>query len=70
MDVEICRALGGAVRIIACMEDPVVVQKILSPVDCAIGLQRDTVRRGIVTHGDRKSWHRAGVLSYKAPASI
>jgi hypothetical protein len=29
IDVETCRACGGALRIIACIEDPVVINKIL-----------------------------------------
>ena len=30
IDVETCRACGGAVRIIACIEDPAVIEKILA----------------------------------------
>ena len=30
IDIETCRHCGGAVRIIACIEDPVVIQKILT----------------------------------------
>ncbi len=30
MDIETCPACGGAMRIIACIEDPVVIQKILA----------------------------------------
>jgi len=30
LDIQICAACGGAVRIIACIEDPVVMQKILA----------------------------------------
>ncbi len=29
IDIETCRECGGAVKIIACIEDPVVIQKIL-----------------------------------------
>ena len=29
IDIETCRACGGAVRVIACIEDPVVIKKIL-----------------------------------------
>jgi hypothetical protein len=32
-DVETCRACGGAVRIIACIEDPLVIEKILAHLD-------------------------------------
>jgi hypothetical protein len=32
-DIETCRACGGAVRIIACIEDPVVIEKILTHLD-------------------------------------
>jgi hypothetical protein len=30
IDIEICRECGGAVRIIACIDDPVVIEKILA----------------------------------------
>ena len=30
MDVETCGACGGTVKIIACIEDPVVIKKILT----------------------------------------
>jgi hypothetical protein len=30
IDIETCQACGGAVRIIACIEDPVVIEKIPS----------------------------------------
>ena len=30
VDVETCRACGGAVKVIACIEDPVVIEKILT----------------------------------------
>jgi hypothetical protein len=30
IDIEICRECGGAVKIIACIEDPVVIEKILA----------------------------------------
>ncbi len=30
IDIETCSECGGAVRIIACIEDPVVLQKILT----------------------------------------
>jgi len=33
IDVETCRACGGAIRIIACVEDPVVIDKILTHLD-------------------------------------
>ena len=33
IDIEICRACGGALRIVACIEDPVVIKKILAHVD-------------------------------------
>jgi hypothetical protein len=33
IDVETCRACGGAVRIIACIEDPLVIEKILAHLD-------------------------------------
>jgi hypothetical protein len=30
IEIETCRACGGAVKIIACIEDPVVIDKILT----------------------------------------
>jgi len=33
IDVDTCRACGGAVRIIACIEDPLVIAKILTHLD-------------------------------------
>jgi len=30
IDVETCRACGGTTKVIACIEDPVVIEKILS----------------------------------------
>ena len=33
IDIETCRACGGAVKIIACIEDPVVIEKILNHLD-------------------------------------
>jgi hypothetical protein len=30
IDVETCRACGGASKVIACIEDPVVIEKILT----------------------------------------
>ena len=29
IDIETCRECGGAMKVIACIEDPVVIQKIL-----------------------------------------
>ena len=33
IDIETCQACGGAVRIIACIEDPEVIEKILTHLD-------------------------------------
>jgi hypothetical protein len=33
IDIETCPACGGAVRIIACIEEPVVIKKILAHLD-------------------------------------
>jgi hypothetical protein len=33
IDIETCPACGGAVQIIACIEDPVVIKKILTYLD-------------------------------------
>ena len=37
IDIETCPACGGAVRIIACIEDPVVIEKILTHLDAKEG---------------------------------
>ncbi len=33
IDIKICRGCGGAVKVIACIEDPVVIKKILAHLD-------------------------------------
>jgi len=33
VDVEICEQCGGVVKVIACIEDPVVIKKILNHLD-------------------------------------
>ena len=33
IDIETCPACGGALRILACIEDPVVIEKILAHLD-------------------------------------
>jgi len=33
IDFETCRERGGAVKVIACIEDPVVIEKILTHLD-------------------------------------
>ena len=33
IDIETCSKCGGAVRVIACIEDPVVIDKILTHLD-------------------------------------
>ena len=35
MDVEICDQCGGTVKVIACIEEPVVIRKILDHLDKA-----------------------------------
>jgi hypothetical protein len=30
IDIETCRACGGALKVIACIEDPIVIEKILN----------------------------------------
>jgi len=34
IDIETCRDCGGAVKVIACIEDPVVIRKILDHLKC------------------------------------
>src|SRR3989304_1499652 len=38
IDIETCSACGGAVKIIACIEGPVVIQKILDYLDAKVAL--------------------------------
>jgi hypothetical protein len=33
IDISICRRCGGAVKIIACIEDPLVIEKLLNHMD-------------------------------------
>jgi hypothetical protein len=33
IDIKTCRACGGAVKIIACIEDPIVIERILNHLD-------------------------------------
>jgi len=44
IDIETCPACGGAMRIIACIEDPAVIEKILTHLD-AKGAEPDAPRR-------------------------
>ncbi len=44
IDIETCPACGGAVRIIACIEDPEVIEKILTHLD-AKGVPAEASRR-------------------------
>jgi len=44
IDIETCPACGGAVRIIACIEDPVVIEKILTHLDVKGGAAEATRR--------------------------
>lgn len=36
IDIETCPACGGSVRIIACIEDPTVIEKILTHLDAKV----------------------------------
>jgi hypothetical protein len=47
IDTETCPTCGGAVRIIACIEDPVVIEKILTYLD-AEGAECEATRRPAV----------------------
>jgi hypothetical protein len=33
IDIELCKSCGGPVKILACIEDPVVIEKILTHLD-------------------------------------
>ena len=44
IDIETCPTCGGAVRIIACIEDPVVIEKILTHLDGKGGAAEATRR--------------------------
>ena len=41
IDIETCSECGGDVRIIASIEDPVVIRKILAHLDQKVSLQQD-----------------------------
>ena len=49
IDIETCPACGGAVRIIACIEDPEVIEKILTHLDA----------KGAITEASRRPPCRA-----------
>jgi hypothetical protein len=44
IDIETCPACGGAVRIISCIEDPDIIEKILTHLD-AKGAESEATRR-------------------------
>ena len=44
IDIETCSACGGAVRIIACIEDPAIIEKILTHLD-GKGVECEATRR-------------------------
>ena len=43
IDINTCRECGGSVRVIACVEDPVVIKKILEHLEGKEGSSRETV---------------------------
>jgi len=43
IDIEACRECGGVVKVIACIEDPVVIEKILAHLDVTDLQQRRSV---------------------------
>ena len=43
IDIETCSKCGGAVRVIACIEDPVVIDKILTHLDNKAALAEPVV---------------------------
>ena len=46
MDVETCGACGGTVKIIACIEDPVVIRKILTHLSQVVPVPPDLLPEG------------------------
>lgn len=44
IDIETCPACGGSVRIVACIEDPIIIEKILSHL-AAKATEDETPRR-------------------------
>jgi hypothetical protein len=57
IDIETCAACGGAVRIIACIEDPDVIEKILTHLDKCAGKPVAAANAGAVTplRGDQRA---------------
>ncbi|MCP4365730.1 MAG: hypothetical protein GY800_10595 [Planctomycetes bacterium] len=43
IDIETCSKCGGAVKVIACLEDPVVIDKILTHLDKKAALAESVV---------------------------
>jgi len=53
IDVEICDQCGGAVKIIACIEDPAVIKKILEHLDKTATIKQERLPQSRATPQDR-----------------
>ena len=62
IDMETCPACGGAMRIIACIEDPVVIEKILAHLDAKAAAAQAAIRQkfeGKVAQGNMEAAREA-----------
>jgi hypothetical protein len=55
IDIETCPACGGAMRIIACIEDPAIIEKILTHLN-ANAAELDATRRPPVRAPPQRGW--------------
>ncbi len=62
IDIETCSVCGGAMRIVACIEDPVVIEKILAHLDAKAAAAQAPGRRraGLRPRGGRSSGEPTG----------
>ena len=60
IEIETCSACGGAVRIIACIEDPAVIEKILSHRDAKAPAPNASRRRPVRAPPQRGLFDDAG----------
>jgi len=70
VDIETCRECGGAVRIIACIDDPVVIEKILTHLDekgaCAEASRWPRCRAPVGKECRRANIARIGRLEFRS----
>jgi hypothetical protein len=60
IDIETCPACGGTVRIIACIEDPDVIEKILAHLDAKAAEPEATRRPPCRTPPQQRSFDETG----------